>query len=111
MHPCGLFLWHARLVALASAGKQREEPWWAGGSHTPAVAGSIPAPAIMVEELDNTIRDNAAGPRRAKGDSGEMEQHSPKDQIEADKYLAGKEALAKKNFGMTRAKIIPPGSA
>ncbi len=65
----------------------------------------------MTDELDNTIRDNAAGPKRAKGDGGEMEQHSLKDQIEADKYLAGKGALVKKNFGLTRAKIIPPGTA
>jgi hypothetical protein len=65
----------------------------------------------MAEELDSTIRDNAQGPRRAKGDSGEMEQHSLADQIEADKHLAGKGALVKKNFGMTRAKIIPPGTA
>ena len=64
----------------------------------------------MVEELDNTIRENAAGPKRARGDSGEMEQHSLADQIEADKYLAGKGALAKKNFGMTRVKVIPPGT-
>ncbi len=65
----------------------------------------------MTDELDNAIRDNAAGPRRAKGDSGEMEQHSLTDQIEADKYLAGKGALVKKNFGLTRAKIIPPGTS
>jgi hypothetical protein len=65
----------------------------------------------MADELENTIRENAVGPRSAKGDSGEMEQHSLKDQIEADKYLAGKGALVKKNFGMTRAKIIPPGTA
>ena len=40
-----------------------------------------------------------------------MEQHSLADQIEADKYLAGKGALAGKNFGLTRTKIIPPGTA
>lgn len=38
-------------------------------------------------ELDSTIRENAAGPKWARGDSGEIEQHSLKDQIEADKYL------------------------
>ena len=64
----------------------------------------------MADELDNVIRETAAGPRRAKGDSGEIEQHSPKVLIESDKYLIGKGALAKKNFGMTRAKSIPPGT-
>ena len=64
----------------------------------------------MAEELDDTIRENAAGPKRARGDSGEMEQHSLKEQIAADKYLADKGALAKKNFGLTRVKIVPPGT-
>ena len=64
----------------------------------------------MADDLENTIRDNAAGPRRAKGDSGEIEQHSPKDLIKEDMHLAGKGALAKKNFGLTRAKIISPGT-
>jgi hypothetical protein len=65
----------------------------------------------MADELGNTIKENAQGPRRAKGDSGEMEQHSLADQIEADKYLAGKGAMVKKNFGLTQAKIVPPGTA
>ena len=64
----------------------------------------------MTDDLDNTIRENVAGPKRARGDSGEIEQHSPKDLIDADMHLAGKGALAKKNFGLTRAKIIPPGT-
>ena len=64
----------------------------------------------MADDLENTIRDNAVGPKRARGDSGEIEQHSLKDLIEADMHLAGKGALAKKNFGLTRAKIISPGT-
>ena len=64
----------------------------------------------MADDLENTIRENAAGPRRAKGDSGEIEQHARKDLIKADMHLAGKGALAKKNFGLTRAKIISPGT-
>ena len=65
----------------------------------------------MADDLDNTIRENAAGPKQASADGVSTQQHSLADQIEADKYLAGKGALAKKNFGMTRAKIIPPGTA
>ena len=75
------------------------------------MVGSIPAPANMAEDLDNTIRENAAGPKRARGDSGEMEQHSLKDQIEADKYLAGKDAVsANPAKAFVRVKIIPPGT-
>lgn len=62
------------------------------------------------EELDNTIRDNAAGPAKASGDSGSMEQHRLPDQIAADKYLASKAAMRKRNFGLRRAKIVPPGA-
>ena len=48
----------------------------------------------MADELDNTIRENASGPKRASGDSGSVDQHSLADQIEADKYLAGKTAVS-----------------
>ena len=39
----------------------------------------------MAEDLTNTIQDNASGPRRATGDSGSVEQHAIKDQIDADR--------------------------
>jgi hypothetical protein len=32
--------------------------------------------------LDNAIKDNATGPRRASGDSRLVEQHGPADQIQ-----------------------------
>ncbi len=46
----------------------------------------------MADDLEQNIRDNAAGPKRASGDSGSMEQHSLPDQIEADRYLASRGA-------------------
>lgn len=65
----------------------------------------------MADELDNTIRENAAGPKRASGDSGSVDQHSLADQIEADKYLAGKTAVSGNPAkGFVRVKIIPPGT-
>ena len=63
----------------------------------------------VAEELDNTIRENAAGPKRAKGDSGEMEQHSLADQITADRYLNSKKAVAG-GLGVKLTKIVPPGA-
>ncbi len=63
----------------------------------------------MAEDLKETIRENAQGPKRAKGDSGEMEQHDLKDQIEADRYLSSKEA-AKKGLGVRRTRVAPPGA-
>jgi len=65
----------------------------------------------MAEELDNSIRENAAGPKRARGDSGEMEQHSPADQIAADKYLESKNASRSKGFGVKLLKVSPGGTA
>lgn len=41
----------------------------------------------MADSLENSIKTNAEGPERARGDAGEVEQHSLRDQIAADKHL------------------------
>jgi hypothetical protein len=64
----------------------------------------------MAEELDNKIRDNASGPKRAKGDSVEMEQHGLTDQIAADRYLASKKAAKAKGLGLRVSKLVPSGA-
>jgi len=64
----------------------------------------------MAEDLDNTIRDNASGPKRASGDSGSVEQHAIADQIAADKYLQSKQASRAKGLGVKLAKISPGGT-
>ena len=64
----------------------------------------------MAEELDDKIRQNASGPKRAKGDSAEMEQHPLPDQIAADRYLASKNATKKKGLGAAFKKLVPPGT-
>ncbi|NLW49346.1 MAG: DUF2924 domain-containing protein [Candidatus Brocadiaceae bacterium] len=38
----------------------------------------------MADNVKDAIEKNAKGPRRAKGDVGEVQQHSLKDQVEAD---------------------------
>ncbi len=60
--------------------------------------------------LDDAIRDNAGGPKRASGDAGSVEQHSLKDQIEADRYLNSKNATKNKNLGVKITKLVPPGT-
>ena len=65
----------------------------------------------MAENLDNQLRENAAGPRRASGDSGSIEQHPLADQIAADRYLASKQAARSKGLGIRLAKLVPPGGA
>lgn len=64
----------------------------------------------MADDLEQNIRDNAAGPKRAKGDSAEMEQHSLPDQIAADRYLEGKKATRAKGLGIATKKLVPPGT-
>lgn len=64
----------------------------------------------MPDDLEQPIRDNAAGPAEAHGDAGGMKQHSLKDQIEADRYLASKRAMQKKRRGIRLSQIIPPGA-
>lgn len=61
-------------------------------------------------EIDNSIRENAVGPRKASGDSGSVEQHGLADQIAADKYLESKKASRSKGLGIKLAKIAPGGT-
>ena len=64
----------------------------------------------MAEDLTDQIRENASGPKAAKGDSASMEQHSLRDQIEADRYLASREARLKPHKALRFAKLSPPGA-
>ena len=64
----------------------------------------------MPETLDDAIRQNAQGPAKAAGDSGSVEQHKLSEQIEADKYLASKDAAQSKRRGLAFNKIVPPGA-
>ena len=61
-------------------------------------------------DLDNSIRENAAGPKRASGDAGSVEQHSLSEQIATEKHLAGKEATAGKGLGVKLVKLSPGGT-
>jgi len=65
----------------------------------------------MADDLKDTIRENAEGPESAEADGVRTKQHSLRDQIEADKYLAGKAAMSGNPAkGITRVKIVPPGT-
>jgi len=64
----------------------------------------------MPDETEQAIKVNAAGPARASVDGQTVEQHSLRDQIEADRYLAGKEATRKKGLGVKFVKLEPPGA-
>lgn len=64
----------------------------------------------MPDDLEQAIIENAQGPKRARGDSGEMEQHSLAEQIEADRYLNSKKAAKAKGLGLRITKLVPPGA-
>ena len=64
----------------------------------------------MADDLEQSIRENAQQPAKAAGDSGSVEQHSLPDQIEADRYLASKQATRSKRLGLRFTKVIPPGA-
>lgn len=64
-----------------------------------------------MSDLEDTILENASGPAEASGDSGSVKQHSLRDQIEADRYLASKAAAANATHrGLRFNKIVPPGA-
>lgn len=63
------------------------------------------------EDLKQTITDNAKAPAEAQTDNVRVKQQPLKDVIEADKYLAGKNAAAKNHRGLYFNQIKPPGAA
>jgi len=64
----------------------------------------------MATDLKDAISANAEGPKKAQNEMGSVEQHSLQEQIEADRYLAGKTAATTKRRGLRFTKLVPPGS-
>ena len=62
------------------------------------------------KSLDDAIRENAAGPKSAEVDGRKVEQHSLRDQIAADEYLAKKKAARSPGCGLRITKLCPPGA-
>ena len=60
--------------------------------------------------LENTIADNAAGPRKAGNETGNVEQHSIPDQIAADRYIESKKAARQAGLGIKLTKLSPGGT-
>ena len=65
----------------------------------------------MTDGLDAAIQENAAGPKKAAGDSMSVEQHDLADQIAADRYLESKQASRRKGLGVKTVKLSPGGTA
>ncbi len=59
---------------------------------------------------DEALREAATQPAKVSVDGQSVEQHPLKDQIEADRYFASKDAARKPGLGIKFAKIVPTGS-
>ena len=70
----------------------------------------IPDNESADKTLRDAIRDNAMGPKKVTGDAGSVEQHSLKDQIEAERFLASKEAMKRPGLGIRLTKLVPDGT-
>lgn len=55
--------------------------------------------------LEEEIEKNAQGPAVVSNDTGRVEQHLLRDQIEADRYLASKRASRGKGLGIRMTRI------
>jgi len=68
----------------------------------------------MPDEIRDKISETARNPQRVRTDAGEVQAQSISEQIAADKYLAGRDAVTsaanKKRRGLRFNKIIPPGT-
>ena len=63
----------------------------------------------MPEEIENAIREVAQQPAEVSVDGQTVKQQPLRDQIEADRYLASKDA-AKQGLGVRMTKVVPPGA-
>jgi hypothetical protein len=64
----------------------------------------------MSDELASKIDTVAQGPASVRTDAGEVVAQSITDMIEADKYLASRNATAASHRGLRFNKLIPPGT-
>ena len=71
---------------------------------------TLPDSDNKASELKDAILENAKGPKRVQGDSGSVEQHSLKDQIEAERFLQSKKATQGQGFPVRLFKISPDGA-
>ena len=64
----------------------------------------------MTTEIEEAITDNAKSPKKVAGDAGSVENHNLKDQIEAAKFEAAKNAGKATGLGIKLLKLQPGGT-
>lgn len=63
------------------------------------------------EDIDDAISLVARSPKRTKVKGTEVEEHDLQSLIEADRYIAAKNASSKNHLGLRFVKITPPGAS
>ena len=61
-------------------------------------------------DLEQAVRENAVQPAKASVDGQSVEQQPLKDQLDAVRFFASKDAAKKPGIGIKFAKLVPPGS-
>jgi len=64
----------------------------------------------LTDSLDNSISENAAGPKQVTSDGVTVQQHPLPDQIAADKYLESRKASRARGLGVKLTKVSPGGT-
>ena len=64
----------------------------------------------MPDELESQIDENAKAPRTVQADGVSTTEHPLPDQVEADRFLASKDAVKTPWRGLRVNKISPPGA-
>lgn len=70
----------------------------------------MPTDAENAQAAQDALAAAAVGPKRVKGDAGEVEQQPLQDLIAAQKHLAGVAAANRPGRGLRLTKLVP-GSA
>ena len=65
----------------------------------------------MADTVREAVEENALGPRKASGDSGSVEQHPLKDQIEAARFEGAQSAAGRIILVCDSSNSILPGGA
>lgn len=65
---------------------------------------------MPTDDIDDALASNATGPKRARGDSSEVEQHSLPDLIAYDRYKNDKAASRRRGLGIKMSRLVPPGA-
>lgn len=63
-----------------------------------------------MDQIEQSLLENALGPSEVQGDAGRVKQQPLADQIATDRYLESKKATRKKGLGIPLRKLVPPGT-